>query len=80
MKAFNKPEVDNSGVERANAAIAKAQEAANSLEKNFKADLSTDNVATVTPGGTAQAVEASSSVAKRRRTPGGLASQLGIKL
>ena len=34
-------------------AAAEAQAAANNMAKNFKADLSTENIATVLPGGTA---------------------------
>lgn len=73
------PKVDNSGVEAANKAIVEAQAAANNLSKNFAADLSTENLAQVVAGGSAESISASGGTKKRR--PGqGLSSQLGINL
>lgn len=47
---MKKVKVDNSGVAAANAAMAKAQEAATNLSKNFGADLKTNNIAKVVAG------------------------------
>ena len=75
---MKRPKVDNSGVERAQRAIADAQEAANALEANFRTDLKTENLAEVVPG----EVEAAdtSGTHRRRRQTGGLSSQLGINV
>lgn len=73
------PKVDTSGTEKAQQAIADAQAAATNLQKNFAADLTTENIAQVTPGGTAEAMAPTSATRKKRPT-GGLSSQLGINL
>ena len=75
---MKQPKVVNSGVERAQRAIADAQEAANALEANFRTDLKTENLAEVVPG----EVEAAdtSGTHRRRRQTGGLSSQLGINV
>ncbi|HVH93239.1 MAG TPA: hypothetical protein VM783_17880 [Candidatus Acidoferrum sp.] len=73
------PKVDTSGTERANLAIAQAQEAASNLQKNFKADLTTENLTQIAPGGSAADAAAMQPDSTRRRRQGsGLASQLGI--
>ena len=71
------PKIDTSGTERAQRAIAEAQAAANNLQKNFQADLKTENLVKVAPGAGAEAAVADE-VPKRRRRAGGLSSQLGI--
>lgn len=76
MKA---PKVDTSGTAKAQQAIAEAQAAATNLQKNFAADLTTENITQVTPGGTADATAASTGM-RKKRPAGGLASQLGINL
>lgn len=73
------PKIDTSGTERANEAIAKAQDAANALQKNFAADLNTENIAAVVPGGGAEAGAVGVST-KRKRPGSGLSSQLGINV
>ena len=77
MKA---PKVDTSGTEKAQKAIADAQAAATNLQKNFAADLKTENITQVTPGGTAESQDMVSGVRKKRPASGGLASQLGINV
>jgi hypothetical protein len=77
MKA---PKVDTSGTEKAQKAIADAQAAATNLQKNFAADLKTENITQVTPGGTAEAQDMVSGMRKKRPAAGGLASQLGINV
>jgi hypothetical protein len=77
MKA---PKIDTSGTEAAQKAIADAQAAATNLQKNFSADLSNQNVAQVTAGGTAEAMAPTSSQRKKRPGAGGLASSLGINV
>ena len=73
------PKVDTSGTERAQQAIADAQNAASNLQKNYKADLTTENLTQIAPGGGAADVGAMSPDTSRRRRQGsGLASQLGI--
>ena len=74
------PKIDNSGAAAANAAIAQAQAAANNLQKNFATDLSTENVASVVAGGSAESSPTASSGQRRRPKGAGLASQLGINL
>lgn len=74
MKA---PKIDTSGTEAAQKAIADAQAAATNLNKNFKTDLSTENVANITAGGTASAVP-DVGATRKRRPSGGLSSSLGI--
>lgn len=76
---MKKPKVDMRGVEAANKAIADAQQAAQNMQKNFSADLKNENIATVTPGGTAEVSPIPSGVRKKRQG-GGLSSQLGINL
>lgn len=73
------PKIDTSGTERAQRAVAEAQAAANNLQKNFQADLRTENMTQVVAGdGAAGAIPESSP--KRRRQGGGLSSQLGINV
>ena len=74
------PKVDNTGVAAANAAVAEAQAAANNLQKNFAADLNTENIASVVAGGSAEAAPTASSGQRRRPKGGGLSSQLGINV
>lgn len=76
MKA---PKVDTRGTAMAQKAIAEAQAAANNLQKNFQTDLKTENLTQVLPGATADAISTDENP-KRRRTAGGLASQLGINV
>ena len=73
------PKIDNSGTERAQRAIAEAQAAANSLQKNFQTDLKTENLTQVAPGVGAEAV-GTDEAPKRKRRSGGLSSQLGINV
>lgn len=73
------PKVDTSGTERAQKAIADAQAAATNLQKNFAADLRTENIAQVTAGGTAADVPEVTGT-RKKRPQGGLASQLGINV
>jgi len=73
------PQIDTSGTERAQRAIAEAQAAANNLHKNFQADLKTENMTQVVAGGGAEAATPESPP-KRRRPGGGLSSQLGINV
>jgi len=73
------PKVDTSGSIAASNAIAEAQKAATNLQKNFSADLKNENVAQVTPGGMAEDAAQVSSV-RKKRTAGGLASQLGVNV
>ena len=71
------PKVDNSGTKAAQEAAARAQEAANNLNKNFRADLSTENITDVVAGGTAEALDRGTG-GPRKRKIAGLASSLGI--
>lgn len=75
------PKVDNSGQERAAAAAAQAQAAANNLQKNFATDLKTDNMTEIIAAGTAadQVTTTDSAVRKRNRSTG-LSSQLGLTI
>ena len=75
---MKRPKVDNSGVERAQRAIADAQEAANALEANFRTDLKTENLTEVVPGEVETAD--TSGTNRRRRQTGGLSSHLGINV
>lgn len=61
-------------------ATRKAQEAAQALQQNFAADLSTDNIAQIAPGGEASAtgMEDDSTPKRKRNKAGGLSTQLGI--
>jgi len=80
---MKKVKVDNSGVAAANAAMAKAQEAATNLSKNFGADLKTDNVAKVVSGDGSEGPQGLlSGVVQRARKKrsGGLSSQLGVNV
>lgn len=76
---MKKQKIDTSGTERAQQAIAAAQAAATNLQKNFAADLKTENITQVAPGGTAEA-QAPTSAMRKKRPTGGLASQLGINV
>ena len=71
------PKIDTSGTERAQRAIAEAQAAANNLQKNFQADLKTENLPQVTPGAGAEAGVADEAPRRKRRSSG-LSSQLGL--
>ena len=73
------PKIDTSGTERAQRAVAEAQAAANNLQKNFQADLKTENLTQVTPGAGADAVS-TDETPKRKRQGSGLSSQLGINV
>ena len=73
------PKVDTSGTEAAQRAIAAAQAAATNLQRNFQADLKNENVTQVSAGGTAEAIQDTNSV-RRKKPTGGLASQLGINV
>ncbi len=75
-----KVQVDTSGTEAANAAVAKAQEAANNLQKNFAADLKTQNIASVVAGDAVDAVVPDQASGRKKRQGTGLASQLGINV
>ena len=76
MKA---PKIDTSGTAAAQAATARAQEAANNLSKNFRADLGTENLSNVVAGGSADAAAGGIADAMRKRKPqAGLSSSLGI--
>lgn len=60
-------------------AAAEAQAAANNMAKNFKADLATENLATVLAGGSADETLTNEPMRKRRaQATGSLSSQLGI--
>lgn len=59
-------------------AATEAQAAANNMAKNFKADLTTENLATVIPGGTADEFETNNPTRRRRNIGSTLSSQLGI--
>ena len=80
--------VDNSGIAtaqqaQANAAqaIADANAAALVLKKNTSADLSTNNIANVVAGGSADQVAATGDFLRKRKQPtSGLSSALGINL
>ena len=58
----------------------KAQQAAQALQENFRADLSTDNIAQVAPGGEANAtgMDDDFTPQRKRNKAGGLSTQLGI--
>ena len=84
---MKKVKVDNSGVAAANAAMAKAQEAATNLSKNFGADLKTNNLAKVVAGdggdvgGGAGGSELNPIVQRhRRQKKAALSSQLGVNV
>lgn len=75
---MKRAKIDNSGAEAAAKAQAEAQAIANNLQKNFATDLKNENLTTATAGGDAAAVE--TETARRKRTAGGLSSQLGISV
>lgn len=81
---MKKVKVDNSGVAAANAAMAKAQEAATNLSKNFGADLKTENIAKVVAGDGSEGAGGTdlNPIVRRARKQrsGGLASQLGVNV
>lgn len=58
----------------------KAQQAAQALQENFRADLSTDNIAQIAPGGEANAtgMDDDFTPQRKRNKVGGLSTQLGI--
>ena len=71
------PKIDTSGTEKAQAAIAAAQEAANNLRQNYAADLSNQQLTSAVAGGGADV--AAPDVAKLKKRQGtGLSSSLGI--
>lgn len=72
------PKVDTSGTKAAQEAVARAQEAANNLNKNFKADLGTENITNVVAGGSADAVDTATGSTRKRKATTGLSSSLGI--
>ena len=73
------PNIDTSGQEAAARAAAEAQAAANNLQKNFAADLSTDNAAQVIASGTADAMDTGVGTSVKKKRPAGtVSSQLGI--
>lgn len=74
---MKKAKIDMSGYEQALRAQTAARQAADNLEKNFRANLETENLTSVTPG--ADATGMTQDPQRRRRNQGtGLASQLGI--
>lgn len=75
MKA---PKIDTSGTEAAQRATAAAQTAANNLAKNYKTDLTTENLTNVVAGGSAEASSVDVAGMRKRKPTGGLASSLGI--
>ena len=58
----------------------RAQQEAQALQENFKADLSTDNIAQIAPGGEANAtgMDDDFTPQRKRNKAGGLSTQLGI--
>lgn len=58
----------------------RAQKAAQALQENFRADLSTDNIAQIAPGGEANAagMDDDFTPQRKRNKAGGLSTQLGI--
>lgn len=76
------PKIDTSGQERAAQAAAEAQAAANNLQKNFAADLKTENLGQVVAGGGAEAASAETATTgvRRKRQGAALSSQLGINV
>jgi len=73
------PKVDTSGTEAAQRAVAEAQAASNNLAKNFRTDLSSENLTKVVPGGSADAA-APGLATRKRRTGDTMASQLGVNV
>ena len=75
------PKVDTSGQEAAARAAAEAQAAANNLQKNFAADLKTDNLTEVVAAGTADNVATvTDSALRKRKQSAGLSTQLGLNI
>lgn len=74
------PKVDNRGVAEAQAAQARAQQAAQNLQRNMAQDLSTSNVVEAVAGGSADMSPVSGGDSKRKPKNGGLSSQLGVNL
>mgnify|MGYP001327253715 CR=1 FL=1 len=74
------PQIDTSGTEAAQRAVAAAQQASANLQQNFQKDLRTENVVTVAPAAGAESVADVATTAKRRRVGTGLASQLGVNV
>lgn len=75
------PKVDTSGQKAAAQAAAEAQAAANNLQKNFAADLKTDNLTEVVAAGTADNVASvTDSALRKRKQPTGLSTQLGLNI
>lgn len=58
----------------------RAQLVAQALQENFRADLSTDNIAQIAPGGEANAtgMDDDFTPKRKRNKAGGLSTQLGI--
>ena len=58
----------------------RAQKEAQALQENFRADLSTDNIAQIAPGGEANttAMDDDFTPQRKRNKAGGLSTQLGI--
>lgn len=82
---MKKVKVDNAGVAAANAAMAKAQEAATNLSRNFGADLKTDNVAKVVTGAGGELGDDMGGMnpivqRHRRAKKAALSSQLGVNV
>jgi hypothetical protein len=81
---MKKVKVDNSGVAAANAAMARAQEAATNLSRNFGADLKTNNIAKVVAGDGSEGGGGTGTnplIQRLRKNRGaGLASQLGVNV
>lgn len=75
------PKVDTSGQEAAARAAAEAQAAANNLQKNFAADLKTDNLTEVVAAGTADNVATvTDNALRKRKQSAGLSTQLGLNI
>ena len=70
--------MDTSGTEAAQRAIAEAQTAATNLNKNFKTDLSPENITNVVAGGSADTIGADVAGMRKRKQASGLSSALGI--
>jgi len=76
----SKADADEAGRAAAEANL-KAQQAAQALQENFRADLSTDNIAQIAPGGEAYASgmdDDDFTPQRRRNKAGGLSTQLGV--
>lgn len=75
---MKKQKIDTSGTEAAQRAIAEANAQAMNLQKNFQTDLKAENLTQVVAGGAAEELGVETGTAKRRRSAGGLSSQLGV--